>query len=471
MSLQLHNTLARSKQPFQPAGKVVQMYTCGPTVYAPAQIGNLRSFVFADLLRRWLEHGHGWAVQQVINITDVEDKIIRDSHATSVAEMQAWTKPFEQKFRDDLTALGVADAAAYPHATEDVPQMINLIERISTNGYAYERDGSVYFDVQQYHRAEGYGKLLKIDFAGFAAGQRVDNDEYAKEAIQDFALWKAVGADQPGWDSPWGRGRPGWHIECSAMVGAELTEPIDIHTGGVDLIFPHHENEIAQTKAATDSDLARFWVHGEHLLVDGQRMGKSLDNYYVLDDLHEHNFAPIDLRMLFVSAHYRSKLNFTWESLAGARASWQRIQEFLMMLSEEQPAGSSDQSAKLLAALEATKQRVHQAMDDDLNSPEALAAVFGLIRTFNAAHRDGTLAEAEATAAHQLMQWLDQVFGVFALAPSPVPEEIRSLVQQRDAARAAGDYAASDRLRDQITKLGWSVEDVASGSRIRKISQ
>lgn len=472
MSLALYNTLTCKKEPFKPLKDgQVSLYTCGPTVYDAAHIGNLRTYVWEDVLRRWLEHGHGLKVTQVMNITDVEDKIIAGSRAKTIKEMQAYTKPFERRFFADLKTLGVEPAEQYPRATDNIPRIITLIERILAAGFAYEREGSVYFDVQKYHQEHRYGRLITIDFEGFAEGQRIDNDEYDKESVQDFALWKAAPANTPGWKSPWGRerwGRPGWHIECSAMVMEFLGDTIDIHAGAVDLTFPHHENEIAQSKAATGKPLARFWLHAEHLLADNAKMAKSAGNYYTLSDINAKGYRPQTLRLLYLQAHYRSKLNFTWPSLAAAATSLQRIQEFYNRLAV--PVNASAEDPEAVAQLLAdARQRFTKAMDDDLNTAEALATVFDLIRDGNALIDSGELDENDLGAVLATLKFFNDVLGVFEFEPAEVkaPAAVTKLVVEREQARRTDDFATADRLRKQIEKAGFTVEDVPQGPRLR----
>ncbi|HEY8108746.1 MAG TPA: cysteine--tRNA ligase [Patescibacteria group bacterium] len=469
MGLRFYNTLNRRKEPFALGrGKAVSMYVCGPTVYAPAQLGNLRSYVSADILRRWLEHGHGWKVQAVMNVTDIEDKILRDSQAKDLSGVQAFTKPHEERFFADLEGLGVERPGATPHATEHIGGMIKLIERIQENGFAYERDGSVYFDVAKYNERYGYGALQKLELGKDTAKHRIDNDEYGKESVQDFALWKAEPEDAIGWRSPWGHGRPGWHIECSAMAAGELGAlPIDLHFGGVDLTFPHHENEIAQTKAATGEDLARFWVHGEHLLVDGKRMGKSEGNMLTLADVAKRGFEPVHLRMLFVQAHYRSKLNFTWESLAGAKESYERLQSFYDRLGEHggDTAGDAEAATKLITD---TQERFAAAMDDDLNTAEAVAAVFDLVRDGNALIDGDELGADQLPAVLEALRGWNDVLGVLTLEAPAAPANVAKLAEEREVTRQRDDFAEADRLRKQIERAGWTVEDTAQGPRLRK---
>ena len=466
MTLSLFNSLTKHKEEFRPATQdQISFYACGPTVYDAAHIGNLRTYVFEDTLRRWLEEGHGLKVRLVMNITDVEDKILAASQAKTVAEMRSFTKPFEQRFHDDLAALSIQPAEAYPRATDNLPAIIRLIEAILKAGFAYERDGSVYFDVRKYDAAQTYGRLTKIDFAGFADGHRIDNDEYDKDNVQDFALWKAAPGDSPGWDSPWGHGRPGWHIECSAMAAGELGAPVDIHAGAVDLKFPHHENEIAQTQAGQGTELARTWVHAEHLLVDGAKMAKSAGNFYTLADVTDKGFEPSDLRLLFLQSHYRSKLNFTWDSLHGARKAAERLADLHARLHEAFKAGSLPALSK---AVEQAQQRFDAAMDDDLNTPEALAALFDLTREANTLLDGGNPAPAEVLAVQGFLSRCAKVLGLPDWQPTDAPAPVRQLVEARETARQAGDFSRSDELREQLSQLGWSVEDTDAGPRLRK---
>ncbi len=469
MTLALYNTLSRKKEPFEPAAKTVRMYVCGPTVYEAAHIGNLRTYVFEDILRRWLRRGQGYRVKQVMNITDIEDKIIAGAKAKTLDDVRAFTKPHEQRFFADLRTLGIEQAESYPKATEYVPQMIALIERILEAGFAYEREGSVYFDVRRYNDSHGYGALQKIDLSGFNSQARIDNDEYDKETAQDFALWKAEPVGAPGWTSPWGHGRPGWHIECSAMAEAELggTLPIDIHAGAVDLTFPHHENEVAQTKAATGKDLARFFVHGEHLLIDGAKMAKSEGNVVTLEDVAAKGYQPVHLRILFLQAHYRSKLNFTWKSLAAAKESHGRVQAFYDRLATA-PVPAAEDPAAVAKLIAEARERFDRAMDDDLNTAEALAAVFDFVRDGNALIDQGELDDADLGAVLGALKEWNAVLGVFMLQAGRPPAAVTKLAAERQASRERGEYQAADELRQRIEAKGWLVEDTSDGPRLRK---
>lgn len=467
--LKLYNTLSRKKESFKPLQKgKVSFYTCGPTVYDAAHIGNLRTYVWEDVLRRWLEYGHGLKVKQVMNVTDVEDKIYRSSEAKTVGEMKQWTKRFERQFHADLKALRVKPATKYPRATDYIPQIITMVKKIIRAGFAYERGGSVYFDVRKYNRQHRYGQLLNIDFGGFEAGHRIDNDEYDKNTVQDFALWKKLGRGIPGWKSPWGLGRPGWHIECSVMAKRELGATIDIHAAAVDLKFPHHENEIAQSQTANGRPLARVWLHGEHLLVDGHKMAKSAGNFYTLADIKTKGFSPAVLRLLYLGAHYRSKLDFTWESLKGAEAAYQRIQDVLYRLSKAEPvtrAGLPNTKAKIN-----TKERDFKAaLDDDLNTAEALAVAFALVSDLNDWLDAGQFGAAGLVEARRVLDFFHHVLGVFNLDPIKIPRKVAALVDRREQARRDKDFDTADELRGDIAGAGYEVEDTEHGPRLRKI--
>ena len=375
----LFNTLGRRLTPFAPLtpGKV-GLYTCGPTVYADAHIGNLRTFLFEDVLRRSLRH-LGYQVTQVMNLTDVDDKTIEGAARAGVS-LAEYTRPFIDTFFADLATLHVEPAERYPRATEHIAEMIALVERLVANGHAYEREGSIFFRIAS---DEDYGRLSGIDLAQVRRGERVASDEYDKEDLRDFGLWKAAKPGEPSWESPWGPGRPGWHIECSAMSMKYLGETFDLHCGGVDNVFPHHENEIAQSESATGRPFVRTWLHAEHLIVDGEKMSKSLGNQFTLGDLLARGCDPRAVRYLFVSVHYRQKLNFTFESLAAAAAALRRVDEMRFRLAHAAEAGEPD--AGLGEAVARLEEEFTAALADDLNVSAALGAVFRLVREVNVA--------------------------------------------------------------------------------------
>jgi len=462
----LYNTLARRVEPFAPAdGQTVRMYTCGPTVYNPAHLGNFRTFLFEDLLRRVIRLA-GWQVEQVMNLTDVDDKIIRKAAATGTSILEV-TEPFTELFHRDRQYLRIEDAERYPKATEHIPEMIALVERLVANHVAYiAEDGSVYFAIDRF---PDYGKLSQLDKREIRAGARVAQDEYAKENAQDFALWKAAKPEDEStgaaWDSPWGRGRPGWHLECSAMAMKYLGETFDLHAGGIDLIFPHHEDEIAQSEAATGKPFARCWCHGEFLLTDGAKMAKRVGNVANVVEMRDQGISGTVYRHFVFNAHYRKQLNLGDDSLEQSRAAVNRIGAFALRLSE----ATSGTAALADAATKAEKAFL-EALFDDLNAPEALAALFTFISDANRElDEQGTDLPAleRARAAFRLMD------SVLDLVPDQdVDAELASWVEERLGARRAArerrDFAAADAARAELTARGILIEDGPEGTRWRK---
>ena len=468
MALTFYNSLTRSQVPFDPIEpRKARLYTCGPTVYNFAHIGNFRAYVFEDLLRRTLRYcGHD--VEQVMNLTDVDDKTIRDSGAAGVS-LREFTAPFKKAFFEDLDTLNVERAEHYPAATDHIEDMIRLVQTLVEKGYAYvAEDKSVYFSIERF---PDYGKLARIDLSRMRSGERVKNDEYAKESVADFALWKAWD-EQDGdvyWDSPWGPGRPGWHIECSAMSMRYLGKTFDIHTGGVDNMFPHHEDEIAQSEAANGCRFVNYWLHCAHLIVDGKKMSKSLGNFYTLRDLVERGYGGREIRWVLMGAHYRQHLNFTFQGLEDARAALQRIDDFVLRLREA--ADAED------AAVEEAETRCKQAqlefragLEDDLNVSAALAALFDLVRDGNKMLRENRLGGAGANAFLNVLRDLDQVCGCLEIdrKGAEVPADVVALAHERQKARGNKDFAAADRIRDELADRGWVVEDTAAGPRIKR---
>lgn len=465
MSFHVYNTMTRSVQEFtslEPGH--VRMYTCGPTVYNIAHIGNFRAYIFEDLLRRWLQC-KGWRVTQVMNLTDVDDKTIRGARDAGVS-LADFTEPFKKSFFEDLNQLNIEPAEYYPAATDHIPEMIALIERLMERGYAYpSEDGSIYFSIDRWPE---YGKLARLNRAGMRRGVRVNADEYDKENVADFALWKAWDEDdgEVTWNSPWGRGRPGWHIECSAMSQKYLGPSFDIHTGGVDNIFPHHEDEIAQSEAANDLPLAAFWIHCAHLMVDGQKMAKSRGNFYTLRDVLAKGYSGREVRYELLATHYRAPLNFTLASLDAARVSLRRIDEF----TERLQAAAGDSPAQTLPDwAQRAAQRFEAAMDDDLNISAALAALFDSIREGNSALDSQALSAAEAAAVRELFHRWERALGVLEKPAALIPPPIQALLDQRQAARAAKDWAQSDALRAAIAAAGWTVKDTPKGQVVTPI--
>ena len=435
-----------------------------PTVYNVAHIGNLRTFLFEDVLRRHLL-AKGYRVTQIMNLTDVDDKTIRGAHEEGVSLPQ-FTAKYEEAFFRDIRRLNVRPAEKYPKATDHVPEMIALIEKLRERGHTYDSEGSVYFRIATF---PDYGKLSRIDLTQTRRGERVAEDEYEKEDVKDFALWKGAKPDEPSWPSPFGAGRPGWHIECSAMSMKYLGPHFDIHTGAVDNIFPHHENEIAQSEAATGEPFVEIWLHAEHLVVDGEKMSKSKGNFYTLDDVLARRDDPAAVRYLFLSVPYRRKLNFTWEALAGAAAAVERIRSAAARIGEVAASGAKKPGAfdakgrgeKFLTDFTA-------AMDDDLNTSEALGALFPYLRDVNVAVDEGTLDADGAGAALGAIRSADGVLGVLPSAPEVLPAEIEARIEARNAARKRRDFAEADRIRVELAASGILLEDGPSGTRWKK---
>lgn len=465
MSLTLYNTLGRRRDvlsPLEPGH--ARLYTCGPTVYNVAHIGNLRTFVFEDVLRRHLQ-ASGLRVTQVMNLTDVDDKIIRGATERGVS-LEEFTAPFTEAFFKDLKRLNVQPAERYPRATEHIPEMIALIETLGSRGHTYESEGSVYFRIATF---ADYGKLSRIDLTQARRGERVADDEYEKEDVKDFALWKAAKPGEQSWASPWGQGRPGWHIECSAMSMKYLGSRFDIHTGAVDNIFPHHENEIAQSEGATGEPFVNLWLHAEHLIVDGEKMAKSKGNFFTLDDVLGRRDDPAAVRYLFLSVPYRKKLNFTWETLGAAAAAVERIRAAAVRIGE---LAASDAEKPGAYPIEERSEEFRGAfdagMDDDLNTAEAQGALFPYLRDVNAAIDAGALGAKEARLARSMLERADRVLGVLPAAPEALPAEIEVQIEARNAARKRGDFAQADRIRQDLAARGIQLEDGPAGTRWKR---
>lgn len=462
--------MTRRLQPVEPlqAGHV-RIYTCGPTVYARAHIGNFRAYLFEDVLRRVLEQRFE-RVTHVMNLTDVEDKIIRNAvaHESSLDEE---TAPWIDAFFEDLDALGIRRAHHYPRATGYIEEMVDLIERLEERGATYRSDGGIYFSISAFPT---YGRLSGVRAEGLVAGAsgRVDADEYAKEDARDFALWKNVGPDEIGWDTRLGRGRPGWHIECSAMSMSLLGESFDIHCGGVDNIFPHHENEIAQSEAATGVPFVRLWCHNEHLRVDNEKMAKSLGNFHTLRDLVEQGARPSAVRYLLgATVHYRKKLNFAPDSLHASTESVDRIAAFRDRLLDLRPRKGDGGPVVLLA--DRAAREFDDALDDDLNLPEGMGVFFSALRDANAMLDSGAVDSRGRDALLALVEHVDDILGVLPLVDrereTALTSEVRELLEERARARAARDFARSDALRDELASRGIGVEDTAQGQRWRRL--
>lgn len=459
MALRLYNSMGRKKVVFRPLrGKTVRMYTCGPTVWNYAHVGNFRTFVFDDILRRYLKF-KGYRVRQVMNITDVEDKIIKGMKQFGMTRGELTSK-YEGAFMDDLVTLHVEKAEFYPRATEHLPEMLSLIGKLLEKGFAYKaEDGSTYYRVSKF---KSYGKLSGIKLSELKAGARVSADEYEKQDASDFALWKAWDADDGDvfWDSEFGRGRPGWHIECSAMSMKYLGKSFDIHTGGVDNKFPHHENEIAQSEAVTGRPFVKYWLHSAHLMVEGQEMHKSLGNEVTLRNLLSKGWNPLTIRYFLVSSHYRDQINLTDAALKQAEASRQRLQDFLGRLQGIDPRARGTGSARADRMLF----EFEKSMDDDLNTSAALSAVFSFVKRVNSLIDDKALGAREAGAALKALAKVNSVLGVVSFEGEQLEPELLELVKKREAARRAGDYASADVIRDQLLARGIALEDTPQGT-------
>jgi cysteinyl-tRNA synthetase len=465
MALRFYNTLTLQLQPFAPErDNTVRMYTCGPTVYDFAHIGNFRTFVFFDLLRRWIRES-GYKLDHVMNITDVDDKIIRNAVAQgkSLAE---YSNIYTEAFFEDARLLRLETPEHVARATEHINEMADAIVELGDKGFTYPSDGSVYYRISKFPE---YGKLSHNDFSGMKAGARVDVDEYEKADARDFVLWKAPKANEPFWETRVGPGRPGWHIECSVMAIRYLGDTLDLHAGGVDLIFPHHENEIAQSEALTGKPFARFWVHAEFLLVEGQKMSKSLGNFYTLRDILGRGYPPETVRYLLASVPYRKSLNFTFKELKSAETAIDRVRNYKLRLETDKfPEGVNE---KIAARSDEAIKAFRDAMDDDLNTAEALAAVFEYIRDTNTAMDSGEFRAGNVEAASGLLRLFDRVFDVLDVTRSVdslSDEQVEALIAARTQARKSRDFKRSDAIRDELTAKGIILEDTKDGIRWKR---
>jgi len=462
-NIRLFNTLTRQKEAFKPIdeGKV-RMYTCGPTVYDYAHIGNFRAFVFEDLLKRWLNY-RGLKVTHVMNLTDVDDKTIRGSQKQQLP-LRQFTDFYAKAFFEDVAALNIERADYYPRATEHIAEMVALINRLTAKGFAYRgEDGSIYYAISKF---KDYGKLSKIKVDELKAGARVKVDEYAKEEAQDFALWKAWTQEDGDvfWETELGKGRPGWHIECSAMSMRYLGETFDVHCGGVDNMFPHHENEIAQSEAVTGKPFVNHWLHNEHLLVEGKRMAKRYGNFYTLRDLLGKGYDPVAIRYLLLSTHYRQQFNFTFEGLEAAKGAVERLRNFMHRLHDANGRGSGEEIAELMRKVQVG---FGEAMDDDLNVSVALAVLFDFVRDVNNLLDADAVSRDEAEQVYALTAGFDSVLGVIGKVESEaaLPKEAEELVRRREEARKSKDWKAADAIRQQLKAMGIVIEDTAQGVR------
>jgi cysteinyl-tRNA synthetase len=469
--IRLHNTMGGETQAFVPqrAGEV-RMYTCGPTVYDFAHIGNFRTFVFQDILRRFLKL-RGFKMLHVMNLTDVDDRIIANAAAAGLG-IREYTEKFVQAFFDDCKVLSIESPEHWIRATDHIEDMVKLIARLQKKSFTYDGEGSIYYRIAKFPE---YGKLSHIDVAGIQTGARVDNDRYEKESARDFALWKAPKPGEHFWETAIGPGRPGWHIECSAMAMKYLGDTLDIHTGGIDLSFPHHENEIAQSEAATGKTFARYWLHAEHLLVEGEKMSKSLGNFYTLRDLFAKGYKPSTLRFALASVPYRKQLNFTFDGLQSAASSVERLRNFADRLKQGKfPAGTQKAITERIAQAAA---EFDEGLSEDLNTARALAAAFDLLREVNIAIDKGEFRQGDVPGVQEFLANFDRVFAVLedsdaeklrelGYGPAGAPNddtEIEALVAERQAARQKRDFAASDRIRKELADRGIMLEDSKDG--------
>lgn len=495
MTLRLYNTLTRQAEEFAPlANNEVRIYTCGPTVYDYAHIGNYRTFVFQDVLRRYLKYC-GFRVKQVMNLTDVDDKTIHNAQAAGVS-LRDYTQKYIDAFEVDRDLLSLEPPEIMARATDHIEDMVKLVETLEQKGFAYGSEGSVYFRVSAFPE---YGKLSKINLAGNRPGARVDADEYEKDDVRDFVLWKAAKPGEPSWQSSFGPGRPGWHLECSAMAMKFLGETLDIHSGGSDLIFPHHENEIAQSEAATGKPFARFWLHADHLVVNGEKMSKSLGNFYTLRDLIAQGHKPSSIRYLLASVPFTKPLNFTFDGLHQAQKSIERLRNFRYRVTMEKfPEGKNAATAERAVR---ARRAFEEGLDNNLNTAEALAALFELVAAENTTMDRGEFHDGDRAVLLDTIERWDRIFAVLedqdfaklqrhglvwikdeAVAVEAgievagrnghtqmlADEEIEKQIALRNAARRSGDYAKSDRIRKELMDAGIILEDTRAGTRWKR---
>lgn len=471
MPLRIHNTLTGMIEELIPGGvkkdsiadyPPVTIYSCGPTVYSFAHIGNFRTFIFNDFLRRYLKF-RGFRVDHTMNITDVEDKIIAGANAEGIS-LKEYTERYTEIFLEDLRSLNVEPVEHMPRATESIDAMIDIIQRLQDKGYVYEKDGSLYFSISKF---EKYGKLSRLDTREIKTGLRYDTDEYTKDDVRDFALWKAPKENEIYWETPFGNGRPGWHIECSAMIRKIFGTTIDIHTGGVDLVFPHHENEIAQSEAAYGETFVRHWIHAEHLLVNGTKMSKSLGNYYTLRDLLAKGYSPRSIRYLLISAHYRKQFNFTLEGIGQADQALERIDNLIVRLKDVRAEGTPDPEAARLA--ETLFDDFKTAVDDDLNISRGMGVFFEFVHAINSLINEERITRAASDLVMDALKKIDSVLGViffFGAARTDIDAAwVESLIAERISAKKSRNFARADEIRAMLTDKGVILEDTKEGTR------
>ncbi|MDP4012501.1 MAG: cysteine--tRNA ligase [Candidatus Nanoarchaeia archaeon] len=451
--LKFYNTLTRKIEEFKPLNKSkVNIYSCGPTIYSYVHLGNLRAFLFYDLLRRYLKY-KGFKVKQVMNITDVDDKTIKGANDEKMS-LKEFTEKYEKLFFEDLKKLNVETFEYYPRATEHIKEMVKIVQILLKNGYAYKTDDGIYFSVAKF---DSYGNLTGQKLKQIEAGIRIKKDEYDKEEAHDFALWKFWDETDGDvfWETEVGKGRPGWHLECSAMSMKYLGKTLDIHTGGIDLIFPHHQNEIAQSEASTGKPFVNYWMHNEHLMVEGKKMSKSLGNLYTLKDLEKKGYNPKVIRYELISSHYRQRSNFTFKGLDASKNAIDKLTNFV-----ELSKGKKD--GEIIGELiKKAKTKFEEAMDEDLNISEGLAVIFEFVKEANK-------IGAGKKACKAIMEF-DEVLGILSYEKEDVPEEIKEIAKEREEARTKKDWKTSDKLRDEIKNKGYSIEDLDTGYRLKKI--
>ncbi len=469
--LKLFNTLTKKIEDFKPIkDKNVGIYTCGPTVYDFAHIGNFRAYISADVLKRYLVY-RGYNVKHVMNITDVDDKTIKGSHKNKIS-LREYTENYTKIFFEDIKTLNISTPDFFPRAAEHIPEMIDIIKKLLNKGIAYKSsDNSVYFAISKF---KDYGKLSHIQLENLKEGARVKHDEYSKDEAKDFCLWKAYDKDDNDvfWDTELGKGRPGWHIECSAMNMKYLGEEFDIHTGGVDLIFPHHENEIAQSCGATGKSFVHFWIHNEHLLVNGRKMSKSLGNFYTLRDLLDKNHNPRAIRYLLLSTHYRQQLNFTEDALDGAQNTMQRFDDLVLKLKEikelKELKKNSDENKRVSELIAESRKVFEKNMDNDLSISEALAGIFEFTREINIILNEDGLSKSDSEKVIGFLKEIDNVLGVMKFEDGKIEKDIEDLIAERDNARKSKDFKRADEIRAELLKKGIILEDTSHGTRWKK---
>jgi len=465
MSLKLYNTLTRKKEIFKPIkDKIVKLYTCGPTVWDFAHIGNFRAYVCSDILKRYLKH-KGFKIKHVMNTTDVDDKTIKGANKEGIS-LKGYTRRYEKAFFEDIKILNIDKADIFPRATEHIKEMIAIIKKLLNNKTAYKsEDGSIYYDISKF---EDYGKLSHSKITELKEGARVKQDSYEKEEAKDFALWKSYDKEDGNvfWKTELGKGRPGWHIECSAMSMKYLGNHFDIHAGGVDLIFPHHENEIAQSEASSKKKFVNYWFHNEHLLVDGHKMSKSLGNFYTLRDLLKKGYSPRAIRYLLLSANYRVQLNFTEEAVKAAENSVQRLKDFMIKLKEIK---NEINNKKIDKIIQKTKVHFQEAMDDDLNISIALSNIFTFITKINTLVMENKIGKNNAKKIIKFMMEFDKVLGILEEKEEKLSPELKRLIDEREKTRKEKNFIKADKIREELKKKGIILEDTQEGVRWKRI--